>query len=500
MTFVHPWVLALLLLPLIWVALEWRTRNRRTALVLKGIATLAAIAALAEPLLTFQQSKVALAVAVDTSASVTDQDLRSASAMLDGAESKRGRNTLQVIPFARGTRGATVAEKNQGKWHLQHTAGDSGKATNLETAIDEAIAALPANAVRRVALVSDGHENVGSVTRAIWQARQLGIPVDAIPLNGQAQPTLRIALVSIPQQVFSGERFPVDLDVIAPAAASARVELFAEGRDIGSTPVNLQSGSNHLRVRASLNAAGAIGLSGRVSPAKGSGVRFEQAVNVHQPRVLLFSADPPESETHFTNLLRAGHFEVSRPAALPADLNAYQLIVYNNWDLEKVSAADQARLERFEQQGGGLLWIAGERNVYVDHKDEPETPLARALPAKLAPPRTPEGTAVVLIIDKSSSMEGKKIELARQAAIGVVDHLRPIDQVAVLIFDNSFQWAVSMRKVDDRPLIKKLISGIAPDGGTQIAPALAEAFRKVQPVNAVFKHIVCFRARRLKIM
>jgi hypothetical protein len=49
-------------------------------------------------------------------------------------------------------------------------------------------------------------------------------------------------------------------------------------------------------------------------------------------------------------------------------------------------------------------------------KGAPEDPLKRSLPAKLAPPRSPEGTAVVLIIDKSSSMEGRKIELARLAA------------------------------------------------------------------------------------
>ena len=78
----------------------------------------------------------------------------------------------------------------------------------------------------------------------------------------------------------------------------------------------------------------------------------------------------------------------------------------------------------------------------MDKKGREEDPLERTLPAKLAPPRSPEGTAVVLIIDKSSSMEGRKIELARLAAIGVVENLRPIDSVGVLIFDNSFQWAV----------------------------------------------------------
>jgi Ca-activated chloride channel homolog len=97
---------------------------------------------------------------------------------------------------------------------------------------------------------------------------------------------------------------------------------------------------------------------------------------------------------------------------------------------------------------------------------------------------------VVLIIDKSSSMEGRKIELARLAAIGVVDNLRPIDMVGVLIFDNSFQWAVPLRRAEDRALIKRLISGITPDGGTQISPALNEAYRRVLPSNATFKHIV----------
>ena len=97
---------------------------------------------------------------------------------------------------------------------------------------------------------------------------------------------------------------------------------------------------------------------------------------------------------------------------------------------------------------------------------------------------------VALIIDKSSSMEGRKIELARLSAIGVVDHLRPIDYIGVLIFDNSFQWAVPVRHAEDKSLIKRLVAGITPDGGTQIAPALAEAYRRVLPSKATFKHIV----------
>ena len=77
---------------------------------------------------------------------------------------------------------------------------------------------------------------------------------------------------------------------------------------------------------------------------------------------------------------------------------------------------------------------------------------------------------MVLIIDKSSSMEGRKIELARLAAIGVVENLRPIDSVGVLIFDNSFQWAVPIRKAEDRASIKRLISGISPMAARRSRP------------------------------
>ena len=60
----------------------------------------------------------------------------------------------------------------------------------------------------------------------------------------------------------------------------------------------------------------------------------------------------------------------------------------------------------------------------------------------------------------------------------------------MLIFDNSFQWAVPIRKAEDRTLIKRLIGGVTPDGGTQIAPALAEAYRKIQTSTATYRHVV----------
>jgi uncharacterized membrane protein len=166
------------------------------------------------------------------------------------------------------------------------------------------------------------------------------------------------------------------------------------------------------------------------------------------------------------------------------------MVVFNNQDLDLLPAPRKEEFEKFVTQGGGLLVIGGERNVYREEEAKIEDGLDRTLPVKLAPPRTPEGRCVVLIVDKSSSMEGRKMELARVAAIGVIENLRPQDNVGVLIFDNSFQWAVPIRRAEDRSTIKRIVAGITPDGGTQIAPALAEGYRRISQITATYRHVV----------
>jgi uncharacterized membrane protein len=488
-TFEHPWLVLGALLPAVWLVWEWRESARRVALALKAAGLAAVVIALSEPRLTVYETKEAAAILVDTSASETQQDLARASDLATRIESARGRRWTRVIPFARAARNTAAAERGR-VWSLKYTAGDSGHATNLEAAIRDGAASLPAGLVPRVVLISDGNENLGSVVRAAWQARQLGVPIDTYPLAGRPKPGLRLESLSLPSQVFSGERFPIDISLNSPKRSTAQVEITAEGKPLGASRVQIEAGLNHFRVHTSVSTAGAVDLAGKISAADLGEARFEQAVTLRRPQALLITQDPPGTEKHLLSTLEANQFEVRRISSPPPeDLSQFQLIIFHNWDLESLSAAQKVAVEDFVKQGGGLLWIGGERNVYVENKTA-EDPVERALPAKLAPPRTPEGTCVVLIVDKSSSMEGKKMELARLASIGVIENLRPVDMVGVLIFDNSFQWTVPIRRAVDRATIKRLVSGITPDGGTQIAPALAEAYKRIVPANAVYKHIV----------
>src|SRR5579862_9476284 len=219
MTFGREWVLAIAWLPLAWIVFEWRRTPRRAGLVLLSFSLALILTALGEPRVTISESKVAVAVLVDTSASVSPADLERASKLAASMNSARGRHWMRVIPFARSTRNMESAEE-QAPWKLQPTSGEAGRATDLESGVREAVASLPAGMVPRVALISDGKENKGSIARAAWQAQQQGIPIDTFALGGRPQPALRLESISLPSMAFTGERFPIDLEISAPKAGA----------------------------------------------------------------------------------------------------------------------------------------------------------------------------------------------------------------------------------------------------------------------------------------
>jgi Mg-chelatase subunit ChlD len=139
--------------------------------------------------------------------------------------------------------------------------------------------------------LSDGREDFRSAERAVLEARQLGIPIDTIPLAGRPQPELRME-ADLPDRVFRGERFPLDITLSSPRAAAAEVLLSADGKPIAATRVSLAQGSNHIRLNTSMEAAGPVEVTITVRAEGMRELRHSQPMTVRQPRVLLVSGEP----------------------------------------------------------------------------------------------------------------------------------------------------------------------------------------------------------------
>jgi Ca-activated chloride channel homolog len=112
------------------------------------------------------------------------------------------------------------------------------------------------------------------------------------------------------------------------------------------------------------------------------------------------------------------------------------------------------------------------------------------LPASPEPPENSGDKCVVVLIDKSSSMEGEKIRMARQSVLAIADTLSSQDTVGVLAFDHSFQWVVPIQKFQDRRVFLQKVSNLTADGGTEIPPALSAAYHAALISKAKYRHLV----------
>jgi hypothetical protein len=98
--------------------------------------------------------------------------------------------------------------------------------------------------------------------------------------------------------------------------------------------------------------------------------------------------------------------------------------------------------------------------------------------------------ALALVIDKSGSMNGQKIELAKDAAGATAEMLGPDDYIEVVGFDSQPARVVRMQSARNRIQIMRDIGRLAARGGTAIFPALDMAYQDLVVTRARIKHVI----------
>jgi Ca-activated chloride channel homolog len=204
----------------------------------------------------------------------------------------------------------------------------------------------------------------------------------------------------------------------------------------------------------------------------------------------------PAADTPLVDALQSPDLEVrvtgveGFPDSLAA-LQSYDSLVLCNVAGGDLGRDQQNLLETAVRDFGiGLVCIGGDQAYAAGAYRG--TPLANVLPVEveLSSKRVLPPGALVLVIDKSGSMSGEKIEMARQGAAAALQALASSDFVGVIAFDAALHIGADIQRVGDRSEIFASIMGIAADGGTVMYPAMAGAHEMLRRVTASLKHCV----------
>lgn len=432
--------------------------------------------------------RLAVAVLVDTSASMPLESVQHAEAMLRDLVRKNSRADLRLITFAEHPNLQPVPAQADQVSIPHGVDPKEGMATNVEDAMQLALSTFPSQGARRILLISDGNENRGHALTEALRARERGIVVYTVPAGGTSPLPVKVESIVSPQDVFSGERFTMSLHVDSGGELKTRVWITTSGQEIGSTTVDLRGGDNLVNVEARISRSGISLMEVHASSAGAEQILVSQAVTVRKPRIL-YVASARDSSTPLLDTLKRADVEVELETAFPLDPPArdWDAVIFDNYPSRPLDEGEDAAIERYVYGGGGLIFIAGDKNAKL--ATEPKTGFERMLPVHAQPP--PEKPiAVVLVLDKSGSMSGPKIEMARDAARASIRTLRPIDLIGVIAFDETFNWVIPLGPAGSLENKSNLINQIAANGGTKIYQAVQSAYDAIADEKASFKHII----------
>ena len=507
------WLGLAALAPLLWLLaagslVDLSVPQRALSLVSRGLLLLGLVLALARPSMITQERRVCAVYLVDVSASISDDQLAAARAKVQAGWAARADGEVRLITFARRPRAVPLDPAAGIPAKLaRHTpkegAAPPGQASDLQAAVQHAYGQFPPGMLRRMVLISDGNETHGDLESESHEAARRGVPLHVITLPDRRQPEVLVRALIPPAEVRVGAPFDLSVIIHATHAQSATLTLHKDGyinTPEGRKEVKLQPGPNTVKFKSLVRDGGAVTYQLRLTGLTADTWKHNNGATAvlpvqGRPRVLYVEGEPQ----HAAPLRRALEaeridMEVRGPHGVPrsaAALAKYDLLLLSDVPAYHVGPGQMAAISAYVRDLGGGFIMAGGPNSF-GAGGYYGTQLERLLPVRFdSEKRQDQPTlALMLAIDRSGSMTGLKLELAKEAARATTEILGSSDLIGVVAFDSAARVLVRLQRAANRLRILGDIARLTSGGGTSIKPALAEAYSQLGPASARVKHVI----------
>ncbi|MCC6614821.1 MAG: VWA domain-containing protein [Anaerolineae bacterium] len=510
MTLTTPLALLLLvcLIPIIYLGLP-RIRHRRSrdlvSLLVRSLIVVLVVLALAGAHIVRSANRLAVVFLVDASDSIsTTAQEAQLDYMRTALENMTPDDEAAVVVFGANAvveRALSAVRELPSLRSIPVTSN-----TDLAEAIRIGLGLFPADAARRIVILSDGVQTVGDARAAAERAAATGVEISYVPFSRDPAPEVQITDVRVPQEVGANQEFDLSFTVQSESATNATITILASGAILLRDDVTLRAGENNYAVTLQSGDAGFRDFQVLVDPAQGDAfyqnnqlAAFSEVVG--PPRVLLVAPDAEEGQYLVEALNQVGiAVDQVTPGQLP--IGIAPLASYDSVILANVPATDltQRRMQTLvtyvRDLGGGLVVVGGPESYAPGGYFQ--TPLEDALPVEMQirdQQRLPQLT-LAYVIDRSGSMgvggaNGiPNIELAKEAMIRSVNFLQPTDRAGVISFDTDASWIAEIQPVYDRLGLQALIGTLRASGGTDIQAGYNLAAQAMIADQAPRKHII----------
>lgn len=469
------------------------------------------LVALARPTSTTASEKVCTVFVVDVSDSVADDALEAFHRNVEDAVRARGENLVRLITFARRPRVLNLPEgAGEGvrvppfARHDNTTNGPgAGTGTDLAAALSLSYGLFPPGYLRRIVVLSDGVQTDGDALGEASRAARFGARISVVPSRAAAPAEIAVRDLRLPDRIRVNEPFDVRATVFTSRPTRASFTLM-QGESVngldGTRTVDLAAGDNEVRFRSVVRVPGDVTYALNATPSGADRFRENNryvttAIVPGPPAVLYVEGDAAHAQ-YFRAALGSGDFELETrgPREFPQSLREmerFDFIVLSDVGAESVSQGAQEALGRYIRElGGGFMMAGGPRGFGLGGWQGTE--VERLLPVRMESERRRDqpSLALVLVIDRSGSMQGTPLQLAQSAALATARALGPDDVLEVIAFDSEPERIVRMQSARNRVRIENELRRLRPGGGTAIFPAMDAAAQDLAVTRAITRHVI----------
>ncbi len=473
---------------------------------LRSLVIAALAIAAARPSWITETSKVSTIVLIDVSDSISDKQLDAAKHYVDDLANSQGDGNLQLITFAEKP---VVARPEDGK--ALSTAikrhSTAGAGTDTQSAMQLAYGMYPDGYIDRMVIVTDGNQTEGDIATEAYRAKELGVRVSWRTFEADKTAEVRVVGLTLPDDIKVGQPFEVTAEVWATEPQSATLALQQDEFPNGLEPskvVDLREGKNLIKFKSDAKRAGATTYKLRLSKIeKDTETKNNVAVMTApvrgRPNILYVEGGvmrEPGSASYLQKALEHENIDVSvrGPTGLPSnakELEKYDLVLVSDVPSHLMGAGQMAALDTYVKgMGGGLIMAGGEDSFGSGGYER--TTIENMMPVRFDSEKIKDqpDVAVVLVIDRSGSMQGPKLEAAKESARVTAEVMSPNDIIGVIAFDSEASVYVRPTRASNRMRISNDIARLQSGGGTNIFPGLKEAYDMLQGIPAKVKHVI----------